>query len=203
MFHKRVRTLCPYAQEIGINLISPGRLKMLKEENKWWELNEERQEGRSRSRLLADHFPYCRILSTHYVAADIFRGRFSESNCEELTWQKVVWGSQVGSLEDEAGWVSGVGSSPSSNSQPPTTATTGWSTTTTTGLSTTTTTGWITTTATWDRQQPPPEINNNQRLVNLTADLFSRLLSASVKQGDAVSDSYYSHISKDELYRNL
>ena len=53
-------------------------------------LNEERQEGRSRSRLLADHFPYCRILSTHYVAADIFRGRFSESNCEELTWHKVV-----------------------------------------------------------------------------------------------------------------
>ena len=51
MFHRRVRTL-----GIGINLISSGRLKMLKEENKWWELNEERQEGRSR--LATPPFPH-------------------------------------------------------------------------------------------------------------------------------------------------
>ena len=188
MFHRRVRTLCPYGQGIGINLISSGRLKMLKEENKWWELNEERQEGRSRSRLLADHRPL-HILSTHYVAADIFR--------DQIFGVK-LWGAHLaeGGLRFSGGFFGG------------------W--------------GWV---GEWRGQLSFLQqsaanhrhhrlinnnhhrlinnnhhrlINNNQHLRSTTTNTWDQQQLTQIdQQGDAVSVSYYRHISKYKLYRNL
>ena len=180
IFHRRVRTLCPYGQGIGINLISSGRLKMLKEENKWWELNEERQEGRSRSRLLADHRPL-HILSTHYVAADIFR--------DQIFGVK-LWEAHLaeGGLRFSGGFFGG------------------W--------------GWV---GEWRGQLSFLQqsaanhrhhrlinnnhhrlINNNQHLRSTTTNTWDQQQLTQIdQQGDAVSVSYYRHISKYKLYRNL